>query len=116
MGATADPEPGTGLKVALQMTSELHTEVDAGVGSRHGFRGGSRNYAGNSSWFDSRHGSWVWGWRRAGAGSRAMLELALEVGQEVAPQPAKTNAQCYLQQLFTQETLTVWIHSFTNAF
>lgn len=55
MAATADLDSGAGLKVALEMTLELlHSEVDAGIYSRHGFRGGSRNTTGNSSRFNSR--------------------------------------------------------------
>lgn len=50
--------------------------------SRRGFRGSFRNCAGNSSWIDSRQ---VLGFRWG----EAMLESALEVGREVAPQLAK---------------------------
>lgn len=51
VAATADLDSGAGLKVALEMTLELlHSEVDAGNYSRHGFRGGSRN----GSRFNSR--------------------------------------------------------------
>lgn len=95
--ATADPDPGAGLKVALEMTVELQSEVDAGNNSRHGFGGGSRNNAETAPSLtpdNSRRGSWVWGWSGldgdAGVSSRSWSTSGTTTGKDI-------NTQCYLQ-------------------